>query len=162
MTVAVYAGTFDPVTLGHVDIAKRAAEIFSKLYVCIYSNPSKNQLFTVEERVELLEKAVSTLKNVEVDTFDSLVVDYARKKGAKVMVRGLRSGSDFEYEYEMAFMNKKLAPDIELVCLMTSLEYQFVSSSLMKEVAGLGGDIGTLVSPEVANAIHEKTGSCPS
>ena len=162
MTVAVYAGTFDPVTLGHVDIAKRAADIFSKLYVCIYSNPGKNQLFTVEERVELLEKAVSTLKNVEVDTFDSLVVDYARKKGAKVMVRGLRSGSDFEYEYEMAFMNKKLAPDIELVCLITSLEYQFVSSSLMKEVAGLGGDIGTLVSPEVASAIHEKTASCPS
>ncbi|MQF68816.1 pantetheine-phosphate adenylyltransferase [SAR202 cluster bacterium AD-804-J14_MRT_500m] len=156
MTTAVYPGTFDPVTLGHVDIVTRAAAIFGKLYVCIYSNPVKNQLFTVEERVELLEKSLSTLKNVEVDTFDSLVVDYARQKGAKVMVRGLRSGSDFEYEYEMAFMNKKLAPDVELVCLMTSLEYQFVSSSLMKEVAGLGGDVGTLVSPEVASAIHGK------
>ena len=158
MTTAVYPGTFDPVTLGHMDVVTRAADIFSKMYVCIYSNPAKDQLFTIDERVKLFKESITELTNVEVDTFDCLVVYYARRKGAKVIVRGLRGGSDFEYEYGMAFMNKKLAPDVELVCLMTSLEYQFVSSSLLKEVAGLGGDIGSLVSPRVASAIQEKMG----
>jgi pantetheine-phosphate adenylyltransferase len=158
MVTAIYPGTFDPITLGHIDIATRAAAIFDRLIVAVYDAPPKELLFTTQERVEMVEKALKHLPNIEVAAYSELTVDFARKVGAKVMVRGLRTGSDFEYEFEMAFMNKKLAPDVELVCLMTSLPYQFISSSLLKEVARLGGDINSLVPPHVATALKGKLG----
>ena len=155
MATAIYPGTFDPLTLGHADIATRAAAIFDKLTVLVYSTPSKSLMFSTQERVELFQKSVEHLPNVEVTEFTGLVVECARQHNAKVIVRGLRSGSDFEYEFEMAYMNKKLAPDIEVVCLMASLPYQYVSSSLLKEVVSLGGDITSLVPPQVMEAVKK-------
>ena len=156
MVTAMYPGSFDPVTLGHVDIATRASVLFSKVIVAVYSESSKEVLFSTEQRVEYFRNAVSHLPNVEVAEFQGLVVESARQMGANAIVRGLRSGSDFEYEFEMAYMNKKLAPDIEVVCLMASLPYQYVSSSLLKEVVGLGGDVSGLIPPEVIKAIEGK------
>ena len=156
MATAIYPGSFDPITLGHVDIATRAAAIFDKVIVSVYTTPSKNILFSTEERVSLCREAVQDLPNVEVIEFSGLVVECARELGASVIVRGLRSGSDFEYEFEMTYMNKKLAPDVEVVCLIASLPYQYVSSSLLKEVAGLGGDIKTLVPPHVLESVKMK------
>ena len=156
MMVVVYPGTFDLVTLGHVDVATRAAAIFDKVIVAVSASSSRDLMFTTEERVEFFRRAVEGLSNVEVRSFDNLIVEFARQVGAAAIVKGLRGGSDFEYEYEMAFMNKKLAPDVELVCLMTSLEYQFISSSLLKEVAGLGGDIASLVPSHVAAAVRQR------
>ncbi len=158
MVKAVYPGAFDPITLGHVDIITRAAAIFDKLVAGVYSTPQKSLLFNTEERLDLAQKAVEHLSNVEVMPFTGLVVEFARQIGAKVIVRGLRSGSDFEYEFEMAFMNKRLAPELDLICFITKPEYQFVSSSLLKEVAGLGGDLSGLVSPHVKGAVHQKLG----
>ena len=156
MVVAMYPGSFDPVTLGHVDIVARSAAIFDKVKVAVYSTPSKNLLFSTDERVDLFRKVVPHLANVEVIEFSGLVVEFARRIGAKVIVRGLRSGSDFEYEFEMAYMNDKLAPDIEVVCLMSSLPYQYVSSSLLKEVIGLGGDVSGLVPALVLEEVKRK------
>ena len=156
MVTAIYPGTFDPVTLGHVDIATRSASMFDKVIVTVYATPSKNLLFDTRERVDLIRRSVSHLPNVEVAEFTGLVVECARRLGAKVIVRGLRSGSDFEYEFEMAYMNHKLAPDIEAVCLMSSLPYQYVSSSLLKEVIGLGADVAELVPDHVLDAVKAK------
>ena len=156
MTVALYPGTFDPVTRGHVDVATRASSLFSHLEVAVYEGSQRPCLFTAQERVDLFTEEVQHLENVNVRSFSGLVVNYARRMGAQVIVKGLRGSSDFEYEYEMAFVNKKLAPDIETVCLITSLEYQFVSSSRLKEVARLGGDIEVMVPPHVAKAVLEK------
>ena len=157
MPRALYPGSFDPFSMGHLDVANRAAAIFDELLIAVYSSPAmKTPMFDTEERVGLVRKAVEHLPNAGVVPFDGLVVEFARKSGAKVIVRGLRTAADFEYEYEMAFMNKQLAPDIELVCLMTSLQYQFVSASLLKEVAALGGDIDGLVPKHVAEALREK------
>jgi len=156
MAVALYPGTFDPVTLGHLDIAVRASKIFEKVIVGIYSKSQRALMFTVEERIDMFKKAVAQQSNIEVRPFEGLVVHYARQVGAQVIVRGLRSGVDFDYEYDMAFMNKKLDPDIELVCLVTRLEYQFIRASLLKEVAALGGDIRNLVPPHVAEALRKK------
>ena len=158
MPKAIYPGSFDPFSMGHLDITARASAIFDELLVAVYATPSKNMLFSAEERVDQIQKAVSHLPNVGVVPFTGLVVEFARSVGAKVIVRGLRTSADFEYEYEMAFMNKKLAPDIELACLMTSLEYQFVSSSLLKEVAALEGDIEGLVPSHVGLAVKNKLG----
>ncbi|HEY31571.1 MAG TPA: pantetheine-phosphate adenylyltransferase [Dehalococcoidia bacterium] len=159
MTIAVYPGSFDPVTNGHIDIATRAARLFNKLVIGIYDTPDKRILFSTEERVELTRRAVAHIPNVEVTSFTSLTVDFAKEMGAKVLVRGLRMVTDFEREFEMSLMNKKLYPDLELVCLMTGLQYQFLSSSLLKEVAGLGGDVQNLVPEFVASALKEKLGS---
>ena len=158
MPHSIYPGTFDPFSLGHLDIATRGARIFEGLTIAVYDSPSKELMFTTAERVEMARKAVEHLPNVDVRSFTGLVIKLARAMGARVIVRGLRTGSDFEYEYEMAFMNKRLAEEIELVCLIASLEYQFVSSSRLKEVAELGGDIGGLVPPAVATALHQKLG----
>ena len=155
MIVAVYPGTFDPLTHGHMDIIERAAALVSKLIVGIYENPSKQPLFSLEQRVSLVEEAVSELSNVRVKAFKGLTVDFIRQVGGKVMIRGLRANSDFEREFEMALMNRKLAPDIELLCLMTSSQYQFLSSSLIKEVAKLGGCLEGMVPPHVAVALKE-------
>ncbi len=156
MTAAVYPGSFDPVTLGHLDIATRAAAIFDRVIVAVYDTPSKAILFNTQERVELFRQSVEHLPNVEVTSFSGLVVGCARQYGANAIVRGLRSGSDFEYEFEMSYMNRMLAPDVEVVSLMASLPYQFLSSSLLKEVAGLGGDVESLVPIHVLEALKGK------
>jgi pantetheine-phosphate adenylyltransferase len=156
MVIAVYPGTFDPLTYGHMDIIERAATLVSKLIVGIYENPSKQPLFSLEQRVSLVEEAITELSNVRVKAFKGLTVDFIRQVGGKVMIRGLRANSDFEREFEMALMNRKLAPDIELLCLMTSSQYQFLSSSLIKEVAKLGGCLEGMVPPHVAVALKEK------
>ncbi|MEE8469846.1 MAG: pantetheine-phosphate adenylyltransferase [Dehalococcoidia bacterium] len=158
MTIAVYPGSFDPVTNGHLDIAGRAAALFDQLIICVYDAPPKQLLFNIRERVDLMKKAVTHLPNTSVMPYSGLTVNFARQMNAKVIVRGLRMSSDFEREFEMALMNKKLAHDIELVCLMTSLEYQFISSSLLKEACQLGGDIANLVPDHVAAALAEKFG----
>jgi pantetheine-phosphate adenylyltransferase len=156
MVTAIYPGSFDPVTEGHVDIASRAAAIFSRVVVAVYDTPSKKLLFGTDERVDLFLQSVKEMPNVEVTRFSGLVVEAARRIGANVIVRGLRSGSDFEYEFDMAYMNKKLAPDVEMVCMMASLSYQYVSSSLIKEVIGLGGDATDLVPAHVMDAVQRK------
>jgi pantetheine-phosphate adenylyltransferase len=156
LTIAIYPGTFDPITNGHLDIATRAAKLFEKLIIGVYDTPNKRLLFTTKERVELVRQAVAGLPNVEVKAFPKLTVDFARKAGAKVMVRGLRAGADFEREFEMAMLNKKLSPELELVCLMSRLEYQFLSSRLLKETASLGGDVDDLVPQHVTEALRRK------
>jgi pantetheine-phosphate adenylyltransferase len=156
MVVAVYPGTFDPLTNGHMDIIERAAALFDKLIVGIYENSSKQPLFPLEQRVKLMEEAITGLSNVEVKAFKGLTVDFIRRVGGRVMIRGLRVNSDFEQEFEMALMNRKLAPDIELLCLMTSSQYQFLSSSLIKEVAKLGGCLEGMVPDHVAVALRER------
>lgn len=158
MTTALYPGAFDPVTMGHVDITARAARIFDRVVVGVYDTPSKDLLFTTEERVELFTKAVQRLLNVEVVAYKGLTVAFAKARGAQAVIRGLRSGSDFEYEFEMAFMNRMQAPDLEFMYMMTSPAYQFVSSSLIKEVAKLGGSIQGLVADHVAIALKRKLG----
>jgi pantetheine-phosphate adenylyltransferase len=158
LAIGLYPGSFDPVTKGHVDIAERAAPLFEELVVAIYDKPPKDLLFTTEERVELMRKALAHIPNVRVVSYNSLTVEFARKVKAGVMVRGLRMSSDFEREFEMALMNKKLAPDIELICLMTNLEYEFVSSTLLKEICMLGGSIDEFVPEHVASALREKFG----
>ena len=156
MSIAIYPGSFDPITNGHLDIATRTAKIFEKLIVGVYENPNKPLLFTTEERVELIRQAIADLPNVEVESFGGLTVDFARRVKAKAMVRGLRMSADFEREFDMAMMNKKLYPELELVCLMPRVEYQFLSSSLLKEAASLGGDIDDLVPKHVASALKKK------
>lgn len=161
MTIAIYPGSFDPITNGHLDIVRRAAAIFDELIIGVYDRPEKRLLFTTEERVKMAQQAVVDLANVRAQSYSGLTVDFARKVGAKVMVRGLRMSSDFEREFEMAMMNKKLAPDLELVCLMASLQYQFLSSSLLKEVAQLGGCLEDMVPAHVANALRSKFAPSP-
>ena len=158
MVTALYPGSFDPETVGHVDIASRAAIQFEKLVVAVYDTPSKNLLFTTDEREQLMKDACSHISNVEVVRFSGLVVRFAKDIGAGAIVRGLRSGSDFEYEFDMAFMNRKLETEVDLVCFMTSQDYMFVSASLLKEVARLGGDIKDMVPPNVAEAVYSKFG----
>ena len=156
MTVAIYAGSFDPITNGHIDIVTRAAKLFDRVIMAVYKTPDKQLFFTTEERVEMAEQAVSHLPNVRVECFSGLVVDLAARVKAQTMIRGLRMSADFDREFEMAMMNKKLSPDLELVCFMASQEYQFLSSSLLKEVASLGGCIDNLVPSRVAEALSEK------
>jgi pantetheine-phosphate adenylyltransferase len=158
VTKAIYPGSFDPVTNGHLDIANRAAALFDELIICVYDVPLKSLMFSTRERVDLMKKSVTHIPNVRVEPYTGLTVNFAQKVNARVLVRGLRMSSDFEREFEMALMNKKLAPDIELVCFMTSLEYQFISSSLLKEACQLGGDISNLVPKHVAVALAEKFG----
>lgn len=154
MTVALYAGTFDPITNGHVDIAVRAAKLFEKVIIGIYDSTSnKKVLFTTQERIKFARTTVKNAPNIAVMPFTGLVVDFASKVGADTLVRGLRSSVDFEYEFEMELMNKNLRPELELVYLMTSLQYQFISSSLLKEVAALGGRIDNMVPPAVWKAL---------
>jgi pantetheine-phosphate adenylyltransferase len=156
MTVAIYPGSFDPITNGHLDIACRAARLFDKVIICVYDTPAKNLMFTTKERVELVRKSIADQPNIEVTAFTGLTVDYARKVGARAIVRGLRAMTDFENEFAMAIMNKKLVADCEVVCLMASMKYQFLSSSLFKEVARLGGDVEDLVPKPVAAALKKK------
>ncbi len=156
MTIAIYPGSFDPITNGHIDITTRASKLFDKIIIAIFETPDKRLSFSIEERVELAKKAVAHLPNVGVASYGGLTVDFAKEVGAHVMVRGLRMSADFEREFEMAMMNKKLCPQLELVCFMASQEYQFLSSSLMKEAASLGGNISSLVPRNVAEALRKK------
>lgn len=156
MVTALYPGTFDPVTMGHLNVAQRAARLFDNLIVAVYDTPSKSLLFNTEERVGLMREAVSDLSNVSVRPFNGLVVNTARDAGAAAIIRGLRSGPDFEYESQMFFMNRRLEPDVDMVSLMSDQEHMFISSSLLKEVAQLGGDISGMVPDHVARALAEK------
>lgn len=156
MRVAVYPGTFDPITNGHIDLAKRAARLFDRLIVAVYSGGDrapKRPLFTTDERVAMAQVSLSDIAHVEIDTFENLTVDYARSVGAQTIVRGLRAVSDFEYEFKLAHMYQHLAPELEVVCLMTSSAHSFISSSFIREVASLGGDISDLVPAHVAEAL---------
>jgi pantetheine-phosphate adenylyltransferase len=156
VTIAVYPGTFDPITNGHLDIVQRAARLFDRIVIGVYEKSNKHLVFSTEERVELAKRAVANIPNVEVKSFRGLTVDFARREKAQVMIRGLRMNADFEKEFEMAMMNRKLAPDLDLFCLMASQEYQFLSSSLLKEVARLDGNISDLVPEYVAEALKRK------
>jgi pantetheine-phosphate adenylyltransferase len=159
MTVAIYPGSFDPITLGHVDLAKRAARLFDQVIVAVYSRSEKpGALFPVEERVELASVALAGTKNIAVESFSGLTVEYARACGAGTIVRGLRAVSDFEYEFKLAHMNAHLAPEIEVVCLMTSSRHSFISSSLIREVAALHGDLTGLVPDNVLAALRKRYG----
>lgn len=156
MTVAIYPGRYDPVTLGHLDIMNRASKLFEKVIVAVFSTPDRKPMFNVDERIGLIREATKNTPGIEVVSFTGLVVDCARTHGATAIVRGLRMSVDFEYEFEMALMNRRLAPDIDVACLMTDAQYQFVRSSLLKEVARYGGNISGLAPPNVIKAIEER------
>src|SRR5580693_489528 len=154
MTVkALYPGTFDPPTNGHVDLIQRGAKIFGHLAVAVLNNPVKNPLFTVEERVEMLEEVVRPLENVSVATFDGLMVEFARRQGATAVLRGIRAISDYEYEFQMALMNRRLAPEIETVFLQPAGRYSFISSRMVKEVVSFGGKVDGLVPANVGRRL---------
>ena len=155
-SLAVYPGSFDPVTSGHVDIIKRALRLTDHLIVAVANNYEKSPMFTLKERVNLLKQATKGLKGVSVDSFDGLAVDYVKARGAKVMIRGLRMISDFEYEFQMALTNRKLSPGIETIFMTPSEEYSYVSSRLIKEAASLGADVSSFVPAFVQKAIKEK------
>jgi len=157
MTVALYPGTFDPLTNGHLDLIKRSVRMFDKVVVAIFESPMKGPLFSVEERRRLIEESTQGLSNIEIDTFsNTLLVFYAKQRQAHVIVRGLRAIADFEYEFQMTLMNRRLDEDIETVFLMPREEYTYVASRLIKEVAAYGGNVEELVPPPVALALKEK------
>lgn len=158
MRIAVCPGSFDPVTIGHLDIISRASRIFDKIIVGVPVNPEKHFSFTVEERMDLLRRVIAAegLENIEVDKVDGLLADYAKRRGAMVIVKGLRALSDFEYEFQQALTNKKLNPELETMFLSTSAENMFLSSSMVKQVAGFGGDISHFVPPCILQTIQER------
>jgi pantetheine-phosphate adenylyltransferase len=159
LITAIYPGSFDPVTNGHLDIITRAAKLFEKLVIGIYDRPDKTLLFTTDERLELVQQSIVALSDVEVRVFSGLAVNFAKEMKARTIVRGLRMSADFEREFDLAMMQKTLFPGIEIVCLMADLKYQFLSSSLLKEAARLGGDVSELVPEHVAIALKEKFSS---
>ena len=154
--IAIYPGTFDPVTYGHIDLIKRAQEIFPEVIVAVAKNPHKNPLFSVTERVRMLKNATGGLRGIEIVSFDDLVVDFAKKRKAKVIIRGLRMISDFEYEFQMALTNRKLSPDVETIFLMPQESYSYFSSKLLKEAASLGADLSSFVPDFVEKALKNK------
>lgn len=157
--IAVYPGTFDPVTYGHIDIIKRAAKIFDKVIIAVADNEQKAPLFSTEERVIMIKDAVSGLKNVSVEYFKGLVVDYVRRKKARVMIRGLRMISDFEYEFQMALTNRKLSEEIETIFMMPNESYSYISSKLIKEAASLGADVKNFIPKKVQSLLKDKLGN---
>jgi len=156
VSIAIYPGTFDPVTSGHLDILERAVGLFDQVIIAVAKESTKQPLFTVEERVDLLTKVTTSLPNVSVDTFEGLTISYAKQVGAVAVIRGLRAMSDFEFEFQLALMNKKLDPSIETVFLMTKSEFSFISSSAIKWVVSLGGSVNGLVPPQVEEALRNK------
>jgi len=161
--IGLYPGTFDPVTLGHLDIIKRAVKLVDHLVIGIANNPSKSQLFSIEERIEMLRRETAPLAGdgratIEVATFDSLLIHFARQVGARVIIRGLRAVSDFEYEFQMVGMNQRLDPDIDTVFLMADPRHQAIASRLVKEIASFGGDISPFTTPAVAEALKQRFG----
>ena len=157
MRIAIYAGSFDPITRGHQDLIARSLEFVDRLVVAVATNPSKQALFTPEERVAFIREAVGDDSRVEVRHFHGLLVDFAREVGAGMLIRGLRAVSDFEYEYQMAFMNRHLSPGLETVFMVPSLDTMYISSSLVREVARFRGDISGLVHPVVGDALRAKS-----
>ncbi|MFQ6110497.1 MAG: pantetheine-phosphate adenylyltransferase [Nitrospinota bacterium] len=153
---AVYPGSFDPVTYGHIDIIRRGLKMFDELVVAVASNPQKDTLFSIEERLRFIRDALDSEPRVQVESFQGLLVDYVRSRGASVIVRGLRAVSDFEYEFQMALMNRSLAESVETVFMMPSEQYSYLSSRLVKEVAAFGGDVSGLVPPSVLRGLKEK------
>ncbi|MBE9228640.1 pantetheine-phosphate adenylyltransferase [Phormidium sp. LEGE 05292] len=154
--IAIYPGSFDPITLGHLDVISRGSKLFERVIVAVLQNPSKSPLFTMQERIDLIQQSISHISNVEVDCFDGLTVNYAKLRGASVIIRGLRVLSDFEKELQMAHTNKTLSEEIETVFLATSTEYGFLSSSVVKEIARFGGSVDHLVPKHVAIDIYKK------
>src|SRR3989338_119758 len=155
-TKVVYPGTFDPVTYGHIDLIKRALKIFDTVIIAVANNADKRPLFSAEERIEMLKKATKGMKGVVIEGFDGLDINYVRSKGSVIMVRGLRMLSDFEYEFQMALTNRKLAPDIETIFMMPSESYSYLSSKLIKEACALGADVKSFVPSFVAKALSQK------
>lgn len=153
---AIYPGTFDPITLGHSDLIQRASQLFDRLVIAIAANPKKTPVFSLPERIELVQASVAPCHNVTVMGFDSLLVDFARQQQARVIIRGLRAVSDFEYEFQLAGMNRKLAADIETLFLMPAEQFANISSSLVREVASLGGDVTDFVQERVRDALYRK------
>ncbi|MBQ6660245.1 MAG: pantetheine-phosphate adenylyltransferase [Lachnospiraceae bacterium] len=156
MKVGIYAGSFDPITLGHLDIIKRAARLTKRLIIAVLNNSAKKPAFSVEERVEMIRKVTKDIPGVEVMTYSGLTVDFAKEQNANVLVRGLRAVTDFEYELQIAQGNHKLNPDVDTVFLTTSVEYSYLSSSIVKEIASYGGDISQFVPEEVVQDVYDK------
>ncbi|MBM31844.1 MAG: pantetheine-phosphate adenylyltransferase [Chloroflexi bacterium] len=158
MVKAIFPGTFDPITKGHFDIIQRGSQIFDEITIGVYKESNKNLMFDTNERIELIEDSVKTISNsnVKIMPYSGLTVKFAEKVGASVIIRGLRIGNDFEYEREMALMNRQINPDIELVCLISSINHQFISSSRVKEISMLGGDVSNLVTEKVQKSINKK------
>lgn len=153
---AIYPGTFDPITNGHSDLVQRATHMFERVIVAVAANPGKTPVFSLEERVDMALTALAGLKQVEVCGFNTLLVDFSQSKGAQVILRGLRAVSDFEFEFQLAGMNRKLAPGIETVFMMPAEQFTYLSSSIVQEIAGLGGDVGEFVHPEVEKALRKR------
>jgi len=158
---AIYPGSFDPLTNGHLDIIQRAACLVDELVVAVVQNPAKNALFTLQERQEILQECVASLGNVRVGSFAGLLVDYVRAQQAQIIVKGLRAVSDFEFEFQMALLNRNLAPEVDTLFLMTAARHAFLSSSSVKEIASLGGSVSDLVPPDVEGRLREKFGLLP-
>lgn len=156
MTTVIYPGSFDPVTNGHFDIATRASNLFDRVIVAVLENPRKTPLFSINERVGLLEKLLKDMPNVEVDFFQGLLIDYARKKNATIIIKGLRAISDFETEFQMALINRQLDSEVETLFMMTNNKYSYISSSIVKEIGSYGGDISCLVPEQVRNDVLVK------
>ena len=156
MNIAIYPGSFDPVTNGHLDIIERTAKIFDKVIVAILINSNKKPTFTIDEKIKMLKAVTKHIPNVEIEFFDGLLVDYVRKKGAHVIVKGLRAISDFEYEFQMAMVNKSVEPDIETLFMMTSNKYSYLSSSIVKELGVLGASLSEFIPEEIMNDVIEK------
>ena len=156
MKTAIYPGSFDPITNGHLDVIKRASNLFGKVIVAVIRNPEKSHNFPLNDRLAMLKKAAAKFDNVTVDSFDGLLVDYARRKKASAVIRGLRAVSDFDYEFQMALTNRQMAPEIETIFFMTDYKYSYLSSSFVKQIAALGGDVSGMVPAAVAERLKKK------
>jgi len=155
-TTAIYPGTFDPITLGHCDLVRRAGQLFDRIIIAIAANPNKTPVFSLQERIDMVQDSLSDIDNVTVMGFDTLLVDFARQQQARVIIRGLRAVSDFEYEFQLAGMNRKLAADIETLFMMPAEQFANISSSLVREIASLGGDIADFVHDSVRKALYQR------
>ncbi len=156
MRTAIYPGSFDPITNGHLDVIKRAANLFDRVIVAVIRNPEKTHNFPLADRLAMLKKAVAPLKNVAIDSFEGLLADYARRKKASAIIRGLRAVSDFDYEFQMALTNRRMAPKIETIFFMTDYKYSYLSSSFVRQIAALGGDVSGMVPAAVAERLKKK------